>query len=86
MADLDNNKPLRNISEAFKELAATVNAQTGDIGVAPFSSACSLISPLFGCLGIAFKFAEIDYVAKVRLAPISINLVWFRDARRKRGI
>lgn len=61
-----NEKPLRKISEAFKELEAVVNSQTAEIEVAPFSSACSLVSPLFGCLGIAFKFAEIDYVAKVR--------------------
>ncbi|KAB1222654.1 Glycolipid transfer protein [Morella rubra] len=65
MADLDDGKPLRNISEAFKELAATVETQTADVEVAPFSRACSLLSPLFGCLGIAFKFAELDYVAKV---------------------
>lgn len=31
----------------------------------PFSKACALVSPLFRCLGIAFKFAELDYVAKV---------------------
>ncbi|TVU02277.1 hypothetical protein EJB05_52232 [Eragrostis curvula] len=30
-----------------------------------FSGACSNVSVLFGCLGIAFKFAEMDYVAKV---------------------
>ncbi|XP_030972957.1 accelerated cell death 11 [Quercus lobata] len=65
MAD-NNHKPLRKISESFKELEATVNSQTpDDIDVASFSRACSLISPLFGCLGIAFKFAEMDYVAKV---------------------
>uniref|UniRef100_M8ATP3 Glycolipid transfer protein domain-containing protein 1 n=1 Tax=Aegilops tauschii TaxID=37682 RepID=M8ATP3_AEGTA len=29
-----------------------------------FSRACSNVSVLFGCLGIAFKFAEMDYVAK----------------------
>ncbi|KAF3959543.1 hypothetical protein CMV_015657 [Castanea mollissima] len=62
----DNHKPLRKISEAFKELEATVNSQTpDDVKVASFSRACTLISPLFGCLGIAFKFAEMDYVAKV---------------------
>ncbi|KAL0011818.1 hypothetical protein SO802_006926 [Lithocarpus litseifolius] len=62
----DNHKPLRQISEAFRELEATVNSQTpDDVKVASFSRACSLISPLFGCLGIAFKFAEMDYVAKV---------------------
>ncbi|XP_065629588.1 accelerated cell death 11 [Quercus suber] len=62
----DNHKPLRKISEAFQELEATVNSQTpDDVEVSSFSRACSLISPLFGCLGIAFKFAEMDYVAKV---------------------
>lgn len=65
MADLDGEKPLRKISESFKELAATVNAGTTEVEVTPFSRACSFISPLFGCLGIAFKFAEMDYVAKV---------------------
>lgn len=69
----DDEKPLRKISEAFIELANAVknNSQTSDqeVGVqletAPFSHACSLVSPLFGCLGIAFKFAEMDYVVKV---------------------
>lgn len=61
-----NEKPLRKIAEAFKALEEAVNSQTAEIEVAQFSSACSLVSPLFGCLGIAFKFAEIDYVAKVR--------------------
>ncbi|EOX96970.1 Glycolipid transfer protein (GLTP) family protein [Theobroma cacao] len=65
MVDLENEKTLRKISDAFKELAATVNSQAADMDVAPFSRACSLVSPLFGCLGIAFKFAEMDYVAKV---------------------
>lgn len=63
MADVE--KPLRKIADAFKELAATVNSETVDMEVAPFSRACSFVSPLFGCLGIAFKFAEMDYVAKV---------------------
>lgn len=67
MVDLENEKTLRKISDAFKELAATVNSQAADMDVAPFSRACSLVSPLFGCLGIAFKFAEMDYVAKVRI-------------------
>ncbi|CAK9309810.1 unnamed protein product [Citrullus colocynthis] len=65
MGDLSGQKPLRNISESFKALAATVNAENTAVEVAPFSRACSFISPLFGCLGIAFKFAEMDYVAKV---------------------
>ncbi|XWS55349.1 hypothetical protein CRYUN_Cryun10bG0167100 [Craigia yunnanensis] len=33
--------------------------------VASFSGACSFVSPLFGCLGITFKFAKMDYVSKV---------------------
>jgi len=65
----DDNKPLRKISDAFNDLAITVNSQTLDhdpqLELASFSSACSLVSPLFRCLGIAFKFAELDYVAKV---------------------
>ncbi|KAJ0017117.1 hypothetical protein Pint_11120 [Pistacia integerrima] len=65
MAKSNTDKPLRKIVEAFNELAATVNSQTADVEVAPFSHASSLVSPLFGCLGIAFKFAEMDYVAKV---------------------
>ncbi|KAK9223553.1 hypothetical protein WN944_011998 [Citrus x changshan-huyou] len=65
MAGTDNDKPLTKISESFKELAATVNSQAADVELAAFSRACSYVSPLFGCLGIAFKFAEMDYVAKV---------------------
>ncbi|KAF5736373.1 Glycolipid transfer domain-containing protein 1 [Tripterygium wilfordii] len=65
MAGGVSERHLMKIAEAFKELAAAVNSQTADIEVAPFSKACSLVSPLFGCLGIAFKFAEMDYVAKV---------------------
>ncbi|MBA0688177.1 hypothetical protein Goari_005980, partial [Gossypium aridum] len=65
MANSENEKILRKMADAFKELAATVISQTADMEVAPFSRACSFVSPLFGCLGIAFKFAEMDYVAKV---------------------
>ncbi|KAL3520233.1 hypothetical protein ACH5RR_018382 [Cinchona calisaya] len=63
-------KPMRKMSEAFKSLSNTLNSQNtldGDVHleVGPFSQACSLVFPLFRCLGIAFKFAEMDYVAKV---------------------
>ncbi|CDP17318.1 unnamed protein product [Coffea canephora] len=62
-------KPLRQMSEAFKALSDSLNSQNSldeaHLGVGPFSQACSLVSPLFRCLGIAFKFAEMDYVAKV---------------------
>lgn len=60
------DKPLQRIAVAFKQLAGTITSDpNADVDVAPFSHACSLVSPLFGCLGIAFKFAEMDYVAKV---------------------
>ncbi|KAI4312430.1 hypothetical protein MLD38_037240 [Melastoma candidum] len=68
MDDDGVDKPLRKISAAFKELSVAVSSDGDgdvDVEVAPFSRACSLVSPLFGCLGIAFKFAEMDYVAKV---------------------
>eukprot|EP00262_Sarcandra_glabra_P009232 TRINITY_DN23310_c0_g1_i1.p1 TRINITY_DN23310_c0_g1~~TRINITY_DN23310_c0_g1_i1.p1 ORF type:complete len:204 (-),score=22.70 TRINITY_DN23310_c0_g1_i1:133-744(-) len=61
----NTEKPLRKMADSFKEISATVTSQTLDVEVAPFSRACSHVSILFGCLGIAFKFAEIDYVAKV---------------------
>lgn len=63
----DGEKPLRKIAASFKDLAAAVNSQNPEVQVevAPFSAACSHVSVLFGCLGIAFKFAEMDYVAKV---------------------
>ena len=59
------DKTLKKIGDAFQDIANAVNSETIDIEVAPFSHACSLVSPLFRCLGIAFKFAEMDYVAKV---------------------
>ncbi|XAR59367.1 hypothetical protein NMG60_11015186 [Bertholletia excelsa] len=67
MANVDDQKLLRKMADAFKDLSDTVNSQDSDadLQVASFSRACSLVSPLFGCLGIAFKFAEMDYVAKV---------------------
>ncbi|XP_030480004.1 accelerated cell death 11 [Cannabis sativa] len=58
-------KQLSKIEEAFNDLAATLNSGAADVEVAPFSRACSFVSPLFGCLGMAFKFAEMDYVNKV---------------------
>ncbi|KAB1220880.1 hypothetical protein CJ030_MR3G022594 [Morella rubra] len=46
MADLNDQRSLRTFSEAFKELAATVDSQTADVEIATFSSALSLISRL----------------------------------------
>ncbi|XP_027933663.1 accelerated cell death 11 isoform X2 [Vigna unguiculata] len=66
MAEGNGDRTLPRIAEAFKDLASVVtDSQNAEVKVAPFSHACSLVSPLFGCLGVAFKFAEMDYVAKV---------------------
>ncbi|XP_020203396.1 accelerated cell death 11 [Cajanus cajan] len=66
MAEANGDKTLRKIADAFKALSTVVtDSATADLDVASFSRACSLVSPLFGCLGVAFKFAEMDYVAKV---------------------
>ncbi|KAM7271354.1 hypothetical protein ACFE04_030568 [Oxalis oulophora] len=81
-------KPLRKMGDAFNQLATTLNNNV-DLEVAPFSEACSLVSPLFGCLGIAFKFAEMDYVAKVHdLAGVSgqiltLNAILDKDVEKK---
>ncbi|ESW19499.1 hypothetical protein PHAVU_006G130300 [Phaseolus vulgaris] len=66
MAEGNGDRTLPRIAEAFKDLASVVaDSPSAEVKVAPFSHACALVSPLFGCLGVAFKFAEMDYVAKV---------------------
>ncbi|POO00961.1 Glycolipid transfer protein domain containing protein [Trema orientale] len=83
MAD---EKQLTKIEEAFKELAATVTSGGVDVEVAPFSHACSQISPLFGCLGIAFKFAEMDYVYKVNDLAAASNSIATLEALIDRDV
>ncbi|XP_020085699.1 ACD11 homolog protein-like [Ananas comosus] len=69
--DADEGTPLAAVAEAFEELARSLRGGGGEEGgdgglrLAPFVDACSLVSVLFGCLGFAFKFAEMEYVAKV---------------------
>lgn len=73
MARGREEKPLRRIAESFKELADSLKGSSraaevvvvGDLDVGPFSLACSHVSVLFSTLGIAFKFAQHDYVSKV---------------------
>uniref|UniRef100_A0A5B7BM50 Putative ceramide-1-phosphate transfer protein isoform X1 n=1 Tax=Davidia involucrata TaxID=16924 RepID=A0A5B7BM50_DAVIN len=63
----DATGPLSSIADAFDELSELVNSTASDdLRLKPFCDACSLVSVLFGCLGIAFKFAELEYVSKVR--------------------
>ena len=61
--------PLSAIVEAFEELAKISKAKKNgseEIKLDIFCDTCSLVSILFGCLGLAFKFAELKYVSKVR--------------------
>ncbi|XP_042066219.1 accelerated cell death 11-like [Salvia splendens] len=66
---MEEDKPLKKMAEAFNELSIRLDqfpeGEEARLELSPFSNACSLVSPLFRCLGIAFKFAELDYVAKV---------------------
>lgn len=67
--------PLAAIIEAFEELADIVENANKDLCLKPFSEACALVSVLFGSLGIAFKFAELEYNVKVHsLAEASKKL------------
>ncbi|KAL5211118.1 hypothetical protein ABZP36_006741 [Zizania latifolia] len=57
--------PLTAVAEAFEELVRRMEADGGELRLGPFGDTCALVSVLFSCLGIAFRFAEIEYVAKV---------------------
>ncbi|KAL1568454.1 ACD11 protein-like [Salvia divinorum] len=59
--------PLAAVVDAFEKLSAVLKAKglDHDVDLKTFCDACSLVSVLFGCLGIAFKFAEMEYVSKV---------------------
>ncbi|GAB2297046.1 hypothetical protein Dimus_031150 [Dionaea muscipula] len=61
-----NMTPLATIVEAFEELAEIVNDSKEDLRLKPFTDACALVSVLFDSLGFAFKFAQMEYCAKVR--------------------
>ncbi|CAI9785370.1 unnamed protein product [Fraxinus pennsylvanica] len=59
--------PLSTVADAFEELSALVKSKdcNFDLRLKPFCDACSLVSVLFTSLGIAFKFAELEYVSKL---------------------
>ncbi|KAM3254398.1 hypothetical protein ACQJBY_048107 [Aegilops geniculata] len=75
MGSNEADKPLRRIGVSFEQLAAVAKPQQQPAMTAgDFSRACSNVSVLFGCLGIAFKFSLMDYVAKASSrssAPLS---------------
>ncbi|KAK9276658.1 hypothetical protein L1049_006194 [Liquidambar formosana] len=58
--------PLSAIAHAFEELTKSVDFRSQDLRLDTFCQACSLVSVLFGTLGIAFKFAQSEYVSKLR--------------------
>ncbi|VAH11306.1 unnamed protein product [Triticum turgidum subsp. durum] len=65
MGSNEADKPLRRIDASFEQLAAVAKPQQQPaMAAGDFSCAFSNVSVLFGCLGIAFKFALMDYVAK----------------------
>ncbi|WCJ24574.1 Glycolipid transfer protein (GLTP) family protein [Euphorbia peplus] len=63
--------PLLPVVEAFEDLEKHLtflqqqDNDNADLRLDTFCNACSLVSILFNCLGLAFKFAETEYVAKV---------------------
>ncbi|CAD6206937.1 unnamed protein product [Miscanthus lutarioriparius] len=74
MGSSEAEKPLRRIAASFEELAAVAKQQpAASMDAGAFSRACSNVSVLFGCLGIAFKFAEMDYVHDLVEASKSIS-------------
>ncbi|KAI4368998.1 hypothetical protein MLD38_017493 [Melastoma candidum] len=63
-------EPLSEIVDAFERIAKVVDSRksngTKELRLDDFCDACSSVSILFGCLGLAFKFGDIEYTAKVR--------------------
>lgn len=76
-------QPLSAIAEAFEKLSKRVKERNNgnDIRLDTFCEAASLVSVLFRSLGLAFKFAELEYVAKVfsffyrRILIISVSII-----------
>ncbi|KAL8112144.1 ACD11 homolog protein [Apium graveolens] len=71
LEDAGTGTPLSKIAGSFEELSEILKSSLDsdsdyDLRLKPFCEACTLVSILFGCLGIAFKFAEMEYTAKVR--------------------
>ncbi|KAF7131583.1 hypothetical protein RHSIM_Rhsim09G0133000 [Rhododendron simsii] len=62
--------------EAFNELANDVNSRSAPprLSLSKFCRACRLLSPLIGCMGIAFRFADMEFSAKVgiKCSPASL--------------
>ncbi|KAK7269751.1 hypothetical protein RIF29_22486 [Crotalaria pallida] len=64
-----SSSPLSSIAEAFEELVKLLmkrKTEQEELPLDTFCHACSHVSFLFNSLGLAFKFAELEYVAKLR--------------------
>ncbi|KAM3238502.1 ACD11 protein isoform X1 [Capsicum annuum] len=68
--DAGTGTPLSAIAEAFEELSLN-RGHYNDLMLKPFCDACSHVSVLFASLGIAFKFAELEYVSKFQVRDLS---------------
>lgn len=80
MAESTSTPPLTSIVEAFEELDKFLQSQPQQqqrLSLDTFCQASSLVSILFSCLGLAFKFAEMEYVSKVPFLS-SIHLLTFQ--------
>ncbi|KAL5761434.1 hypothetical protein ACOSP7_017698 [Xanthoceras sorbifolium] len=64
--------PLSAVVGAFEKLADLLNSRSNgdcykaELRLDSFCDACSLVSVMFSYLGLAFKFAELEYVSKVQ--------------------
>ncbi|CAK9137227.1 unnamed protein product [Ilex paraguariensis] len=58
-------KLLTKVAESFKELAKCVDSPTPRLEVGQFASASRLVASIIGHLGMAFKFASIEFSAKI---------------------
>ena len=60
--------PLTAIAESFEllsKLVVSLKDSSEELRLDMLCDACSLVSVLFSSLGLAFKFAELEYVSKV---------------------
>jgi len=68
--------PLSTVADAFEEIADIVENGKEELRLKAFCDACALVSVLFNSLGLAFKFAEMEYCSKVLfLFSFSLSLL-----------
>ncbi|KAM2046806.1 hypothetical protein ACFX1T_005549 [Malus domestica] len=60
-----DEKILTRLADEFEQLAAQLNSPVPTMEIDKFTQSCRLVSPLIRHLGVAMKFADIEYSAKV---------------------